>query len=164
MPEARKRPPSVSTFDIPLGAVIDVAREAIVVTDDDQCIVAVNAAGLALFGYTQREIVGRPLERLIPQRLHAAHAAHVRDFEASGKAHLRTGGRVPVIGLRKDGSEFPIEAAVSRVDLAGPDGSRTCYVTMLCDLVPWAVAPGQMDAPTRRFRELLDLAPVALWC
>lgn len=163
MTKAYKRPPSVGPFDIPLGAVLDAAREAIVVTDHGQRVVAVNAAGLALFGYTQPELIGQPLDRLIPQRLHGAHAAHVRDFEATGKAQLRAGGRVAVRGLHKDGTEFPVEATVSRVEMAGPDGDQTFYVTMLCDLVPWGVPPGEMDPPTRRFRELLDLAPVALW-
>lgn len=163
MSEVNERRPPVGFFDVPLGAVVDAAREAILITDSERTIVAVNAAALAMFGYTQPEVVGQRLDRLIPQRLRGAHAGPLRAFEAAGKGQIRIGDRMPVRGLRKDGTEFPAEVAMSRVELAGPDNGRTCFITMLCDLSPWRAVLGPLDETAQRFRDLLDLAPVAMW-
>jgi diguanylate cyclase (GGDEF)-like protein len=59
-----------------------------------------------------------PLERLIPERFRAAHTVHLRRFAESGQASLRMGEVSDLWALRADGSEFPIEASVSR-SLAG---------------------------------------------
>lgn len=60
-----------------------------------------------------------PMGELMPARLRDAHDRHVRQFIASGETSRRMGGRVEIVGLRREGSEFPAEAAISRVESEG---------------------------------------------
>jgi diguanylate cyclase (GGDEF)-like protein/PAS domain S-box-containing protein len=98
--------------------LVESAMDAIITVGEDQRIVQFNPAAAALFQVSSEAAVGMPLERLIPERFRAAHAAHVRGFSESGEASRRMGGASDLWALRADGTEFPIEASVSR-SLAG---------------------------------------------
>ena len=67
---------------------------------------------------------------LIPNRFRQVHGQHLREFETSGEESRRMGKRSEISGLRKDGSEFPAEASVSRLKL----GNDTLYTVMLHDI------------------------------
>ncbi len=156
----------IGLFDIPLGAIADATLEGIFVLDRQSKILAANAAALDAFGYLQAELIGRPLDMLIPERLRNLHAAQVRQFSASGADHLPARRGTPLLGVRKDGTEFPIDVAVSRVGLPiGGDGggSGDCYVAIMCDLTAVHPAAGQLAVASKRFRDLLELTPVAMW-
>jgi diguanylate cyclase (GGDEF)-like protein/PAS domain S-box-containing protein len=98
--------------------LVESAMDAIVTVGADQRIVQFNAAAAALFQVPPEAAVGMPLDRLIPERFRAAHALHLRRFGESGEANRRMGEVSDLWALRADGSEFPIEASVSR-SLAG---------------------------------------------
>jgi diguanylate cyclase (GGDEF)-like protein/PAS domain S-box-containing protein len=102
--------------------LVESAMDAIVTVGEDQRIVQFNAAAAALFQVPTEAAIGMPLERLIPERFRAAHAAHVRRFGESGEASRRIGSEL--FALRADGTEFPIEASVSR-SLAGGEHQYT---------------------------------------
>ncbi len=100
--------------------IVTLASEAIVSIDQDQRIVLFNRGAEQIFGYAEREIVGEPLERLIPRRLRAEHEGHVRAFARTGESSRAMGARLEVSGVRKDGEEFPAEVSISAlVDGAG---------------------------------------------
>ena len=99
-------------------SLVESAMDAIVTVGEDQRIVQFNAAAAALFQVPSGAAVGMPLERLIPERFRAAHTTHLRRFAGSGEASRRMGEVSDLWALRADGSEFPIEASVSR-SLAG---------------------------------------------
>jgi PAS domain S-box-containing protein len=67
------------------------------------------------FGYTREELLGQPVELLIPERFHAAHAHH-RDGYFGDPRTRRMGTGLELFGRRKDGSEFPVEISLSGVD------------------------------------------------
>jgi len=93
-------------------AVFESASEGIVIVDEAGAIVMVNARTEALFGYPRQELIGQTLERLVPERVHDAHAAHRRLYAAAPRIRPMGQGR-DVAGRRKDGSEFPLEISLS---------------------------------------------------
>ncbi|MGI9381624.1 MAG: two-component system sensor histidine kinase NtrB [Methyloligellaceae bacterium] len=102
-----------------LAAVLDQVGEAIISIGEDQRITMFNKRAEELFGYASEEAVGRPVGELIPKRFRDAHGRFVETFLASGETSRRMGARVEISGLRRDGSEFPAEAAISRVQVEG---------------------------------------------
>jgi len=102
-----------------LSAVLGQVGEAIISIGEDQRITMFNKRAEQLFGYAAEEAIGMPMAELIPTHLRDAHDQHVRQFLASGETSRRMGGRVEIVGLRRRGSEFPAEAAISRVESEG---------------------------------------------
>ena len=88
-----------------------------VIVDDTGTIKLVNAQTEALFGYHRDELLGRPVEILIPSRFHAHHATH-RDGYATTRQVRPMGAGLELHGLRKDGSEFPVEISLSPLETA----------------------------------------------
>jgi PAS domain S-box-containing protein len=101
------------------SGIIASAMDAIVTIDEDEKIVLFNAAAEQMFGLPAAEAIDKPLNQLIPERFRAVHSQHIRDFVLAGVTNRRTGKLSPVVGIRKDGSEFPIEASISQVVVHG---------------------------------------------
>ena len=97
-----------------LDAIARSAMDAFITVDGNQRIVLVNAAAEKLFGCDASQVIGAPLDRFIPERFRTAHRAHVEGFDRTGEMlrEMRTGA--PLWALRADGTEFPIEASISR--------------------------------------------------
>lgn len=110
-----------------LAGLISVAADAIISVDDDQRIVIFNTGAETIFGWRRDEVIGKPLEILIPERFAAAHREHVHDFAGGSVTARKVGGRCPVVGLRKDGSDFPADAAISKLEV---DGKRLFTVVL----------------------------------
>lgn len=167
MSEAKCTGSVAGFFEMPLGALADTALEAIVMVDRQQTIVAMNAAACRTFGYVSSEILGQPVSRLIPERFHVCHAAHLRRFAAGGEVEPRPIRRDPVLGRRANGEEFPAEASISRVDLTDPAGRggppRPYFVAVLRDLSVERGLRQEVANLTERMRAVLELAPVAIW-
>src|SRR5262249_51914264 len=72
-----------------------------------------------LFQYTQAEMIGRPIDLLIPARFVASHREQVAAFARSPASARMMGGRREVLGRRKDGTEFPAEISISKFTTAG---------------------------------------------
>ena len=96
-------------------ALLQSASAAIVIIDDQGRIVMVNARTETLFGYTHDELVGQPLEMLLPERYREIHAAHRAEFVASPRIRPM-GTDLHLVGRRRDGSEFPIEVGLSYIE------------------------------------------------
>jgi PAS domain S-box-containing protein len=97
--------------------IIESATDAIISIDEAQRVVLFNAAAERMFGCAAVEALGRPLDRFIPERLRAAHRAHVRAFGATGVTSRAMGKLGHLIALRADGGEFPIEASISQTEV-----------------------------------------------
>ncbi|GAB4331961.1 MAG: hypothetical protein Kow0010_17630 [Dehalococcoidia bacterium] len=102
-----------------LLAILDIAPDAIITTDATGRVLSFNRGAEHMFGYRSAEVIGRPVEFLIPQRFREAHAQDVVRFARGGVASRYMSHRDPVFGLRKDGTEFPAEASIARVDQPG---------------------------------------------
>jgi PAS domain S-box-containing protein len=102
------------------SAILDAAFDCIVTMDADGRVVEVNAAAERTFGYTAGEMVGRDLATLIiPPALREPHRRGVERHVATGESTM-VGHPVELPAMRADGSEFPVEIAITRPLLAGP--------------------------------------------
>ena len=155
--------PADPPFKRVLNGAIHAALEAIVTVDDRQRIVMINPAAQRLFGCTAAQALGSELSRFIPQRLREVHARHVREFDASDAGELPLAKRSAVIGLRADGTEFPLEASISRVDVQSEFGARRYFTALLRDLSAEEGPKTEIDALKQRMRAVFELAPVAIW-
>lgn len=93
-------------------SVVESATDAIVLADHDGLIVSWNKAAARLFGYTQEEVAGRPLTLLMPARYRAAHERGVERLRSMGEARV-IGKTLELHGVRKDGTEFPLELSLA---------------------------------------------------
>ncbi len=100
--------------------IVEAAPCGIVMIDAHGRIAMVNPQAEAMFGYARAELIGNPLEMLLPERLRAAHGAHRRAFGANPAIRQMGVGR-DLTARRKDGSEFPVEIGLNPV--AGNPGS-----------------------------------------
>jgi PAS domain S-box-containing protein len=101
------------------AGIIAIASEAIIAVDEHFEITLFNRGAESIFGHTAADVLGQPLDVLLPARLRGAHAQHMRHFAGSQVAARRMGERQEILGLRKDGTEFPAEASISKLDLFG---------------------------------------------
>ena len=98
-------------------SLAQTASDAIVITDSASEIVFVNGVGQTYFGYSLDELLGKPVEMLMPERNRASYRAGIEEILETGTGTL-LGGTRQVHGLRRDGDEFPVDVVVSswRVD------------------------------------------------
>jgi PAS domain S-box-containing protein len=96
-------------------AIVDMAPDAIVVADRDGYISLVNRQTEVLFGYAREQLLGQPVEMLIPERFQMAHQQHRAAYTAA--PHIRPmGANLHLFGRRRDGSEFPVEVSLSPLE------------------------------------------------
>lgn len=88
------------------------AAEGILVTNDKGEIIRINPSAEKLFGYEQDELLGKKVEILVPQRLTSRHTGH-REKYAHNPHPRSMGAGIELFGLKKDGSEFPVEISLS---------------------------------------------------
>lgn len=98
-----------------LTALLDIAADAIIAIDGAHRIVAFNAGAEKIFGYLRAEVYGQPLGLLLPERFRMEHGRHIEALGVSRNTARRMGERQEILGLRKDGTEFPAEASIAMV-------------------------------------------------
>jgi PAS domain S-box-containing protein len=117
--EAKWAERALRVSEAKFAGIITIASDAIISVDEHFEITLFNRGAETMFGHTAAEVLGRPLDILLPERFRGVHAGHMRNFAASPVAARRMGERQEIAGRRKDGSEFPAEASISRLDLFG---------------------------------------------
>jgi PAS domain S-box-containing protein len=102
-----------------LAGILAIAGDAIVCIDASQRITLFNEAAERLFGYSPSEMLGQPIGLLIPARFREAHQQHIERFSSGPDIARRMGERQEIAGRRENGEEFPTEASISKLDVAG---------------------------------------------
>ena len=115
----RKRAEEALRFsEARFSGIISISADAIISVDEQQRIVLFNEGAERIFGFSRAEALGAPLDLLIPETLRAEHRRHVASFGGGPTASRRMGDRLATItGRRKNGQEFPAEAAISRLQV-----------------------------------------------
>jgi PAS domain S-box-containing protein len=101
------------------AGILAIAGDAIVSIDANYRITLFNDAAERLFGYARGEMIGQPMDLLIPTRFRAAHQQHIERFASGPDMPRRMAEHREVPGRRKNGEEFPIEASISKVKIGG---------------------------------------------
>jgi PAS domain S-box-containing protein len=102
------------------AAIVDSALDCIVTIDHEGCITEFNPAAEHTFGYPREEVLGKHLpDVIIPPSLREKHQQGFARYLATGEAQV-LGKRIEMTAVRADGSEFPVELAVTRIPLEGP--------------------------------------------
>ena len=109
--------------------ILMVAEDGIVSVDAEQNITFFNVKAEQMFGYRADEVIGKPLDMLLPERFRSAHSRQVDEFGKGRTASRWMSERGPVTGLRRDGTEFPVDATITRVETNG----RLTYTVHLRD-------------------------------
>ena len=108
-------------------AVLESASEGIILIDTTGRIMLVNTAVERMFGYPRRELLGEPLEILLPERIRRGHVAHRTGYFAEPRIRPMGIG-LDLSGRRNDGTEFPVEISLSHVKSA-EGGVAIAFIT-----------------------------------
>jgi two-component system CheB/CheR fusion protein len=137
-----------------LRSVVTTAATAIITIDQRGIIDTFNPAAERMFGYTVAEAVGQNVRLLMPPPYRDEHDGYLARYLKTGEARIIGTGR-EVVGLRKDGTTFPLDLAVSEI------GHSRCFTGILRDLsdrreLEWRLAESQLDERRHMARELHD--------
>ena len=149
MPESRE---NMLRTERRLAAMVETTTDAILILDHEQKITLANQAAERLFGYPQERLIHQPIKMLIPPRFHQAHHHHVEGYGKTGVSVRRMGGEANVVGMRADGSEFPIDASISHLQEDG----KPFYTVILRDITERKRAEQELRLSREYLRDLFD--------
>src|SRR5579885_293841 len=131
--------------------LFESSPDSIVVTDRDGCIREANPQTERLFGYSRDEIIGNPVEMLIPERFRNMHVHHRGDYDAEPRVRPMGIG-LDLFGRKKDGSEFPVDIMLSPVWTNG----EHVVLAIVRDITIRKNSEKALRQSEERFRQLVD--------
>jgi len=101
--------------------ILSIAADAIISLDENQRITMFNEGAEKTFGYSKHEVLGASLDVLLAERFRTAHRHHFKKFATGADVSRRMGerGGTQICGVRKNGEEFPADAAISKLEVGG---------------------------------------------
>jgi PAS domain S-box-containing protein len=143
-----------------LSAILDNAHDAIIAIDQNQNIVLFNQGGKRIFGYNDAaEVIGQPLDILLPLAASEVHRAHVHSFHSGTETARQMGERREISGRRKDGTNFPAEASIAKVTRGG----ATLSTVILRDITERTHAEEKRRRSEAAMNEAQKNAKVGSW-
>ncbi|HET9374651.1 MAG TPA: PAS domain S-box protein [Chthoniobacterales bacterium] len=131
-----------------LSVLFRFAPDAIIIVEENGCIVRVNDQAKAMFGYTEKEFLGKRIEMLMPARFRKRHVGHQEQYMAMPRLR-RMGAGLELYAQRKDGSEFPVDIMLSPIETSE---GRSVIAT-----VRDVTERKQIEETLRRSREELEV-------
>ncbi|MEG3980587.1 PAS domain S-box protein [Microcoleus sp. T3B2] len=140
------------------AGILEIASDAIISINTNQQITLFNKGAEQIFGYAAEEILGKPLAMLMPSRLADAHHQHVSHYAQNGGCARQMAERGAIFGRRKDGSEFPAEASISKIEING----EIIFTTFLRDITARQQAEEALRYQKEMFQTIVDHIPVMI--
>jgi PAS domain S-box-containing protein len=138
--------------------LLESAPDAIVIVNEQGRIVLTNAQTEKLFGYPRHELLGQPVEILVPHRFHEEHAGHRQNYSHS--PHPRAmGADLELYGRRKDGTEFPVEISLSPLET----GEGKLISSAIRDVSDRKQAAEVLKSSEERLQLALEAAQLGVW-
>jgi PAS domain S-box-containing protein len=141
------------------SAILESALDCIITIDHSGIVREFNPAAERTFGYTRSEVIGTEMaEMLIPPNLREAHRRGLARYMSTGEGPV-IGRRIEIEAMRRDGSIFPVELAISRVGIPGTP-MFTAYLRDISDRVE---SDRQLRAAEERYRSLVESLPAVVY-
>jgi two-component system, LuxR family, sensor kinase FixL len=134
-----------------IRSVVNHVVDGIISIDSKGIVTHFNPAAERIFGYSADEVVGRNVQMLMPEPFHSEHDTYVANYLRSGEAKIIGIGR-EVVGLRKDGSTFPMDLAVSEFRLGG----ERYFTGIVRDITQRKQAEKELREAEERMRSIVD--------
>lgn len=132
-------------------AILKTVGEGVIVIDDNSRIKFVNHELMSIFGYSEPELIGKQVQKLMPEKYLTAHNDGMKRYMAGGAAKV-LGTRVEVEGLRRDGSTFPIEL---RIEETRPEnGSDRLFTAAIRDISQRKAMEAKLLKQSKELQEL----------
>jgi PAS domain S-box-containing protein len=142
-----------------ISRLLAIAEDAVIVADEALRIVVFNDGAQRAFGYAAEQVLGRPLDLLLPESARAGHAQRVRAFAGQAHAARRMGEKTDILARRADGGLFEADVSIAHLDLNG----RTYFAAILRDVSEARRAERALARSEARFRGLASAAPVGIF-
>ncbi|MFD1676207.1 PAS domain S-box protein [Alicyclobacillus fodiniaquatilis] len=137
--------------EVQMRFVLDATKDGMIVVDDRGKIVKWNASAQKIFGYMADECIGDELSLIIPERFRAAHFQGFKHYLEVGEPKL-IGNTVELVGLRKDGTEIPIELSLSTTD----EGIGSYFIGIIRDISKRKRMHQKLQRSQEQYRQLID--------
>jgi diguanylate cyclase (GGDEF)-like protein/PAS domain S-box-containing protein len=137
--------------------ILDTAFEAIVTITPDGIVRWFNRGAERIFGHRAEEVVGQPVTLLMPERYRELCMAGLHRYLRTGEAHV-VGGTTELVGLRKDGGEFPIEMSLGETH----ENGERLFTGMIRDITARKRIEDALREARDRFRSIFDYAPIGV--
>jgi len=131
--------------------VVEAAPNGLLMTNEQGIIVSVNSQIETLFHYSKKELLGQSIETLMPERFRSKHTAIRASFLAAPKARPMGGAR-ELVGMRKDGSEFPVEIGLNPIQM--PTGTHV--LASIMDITERTAIEERVRQSEERFRSMIE--------
>ncbi|TAJ10778.1 MAG: PAS domain S-box protein [Nitrospirae bacterium] len=138
--------------------LLEAAPDAMVIADSAGQVVLVNSQAERLFGYERKDVLGQPVEVLVPERFRHGHAFNRRDYSRNPRVRGMRAG-LDLYGLRKDGTEFPVEVSLSPLET--DEGVFT--MSAIRDITDRKQAELTLRESEERFRQLAENIQQVFW-
>jgi diguanylate cyclase (GGDEF)-like protein/PAS domain S-box-containing protein len=154
---AHRQPDELRKSEARYRTVLDTAFDAIVTITPDGVVRWFNRGAERIFGYRAEEVIGQPVTVLMPERYRELCVAGLHRYLRTGEAHV-VGGTTELVGLRKDGSEFPIEISLGEFT---EDGEQL-FTGVIRDITERKRTEDTLREARDRFRSIFDHAPIGV--
>jgi formate hydrogenlyase transcriptional activator len=131
--------------------LFEFSPDAILITDGEGIMRRANPRVEELFGYTADELIGQPVELLVPERFRAAHPRHRENYNAHPRAR-QMGAALNLFGLRKDGTEFPVDIMLKPVSTE----AGSAVVSFIRDATEQRAAHEALRLNDERLRSIVE--------
>lgn len=142
-----------------LSILLDISHSAVIAIDQDQKILLFNQGARRIFGYEPSEVLGEPLDIVIPRDKQEIHRSHVRRFGASSTLAKLMAERQEIRGQRKDGMVFPASASIAKTTSDG----RLVFLVILQDISAKKEAEEKIRQNEANLAEAQRLAKLGNW-